>query len=231
MDFPSIIDLTDTTKYKEVSIQKSPKETQGEAIEATKVMKGQVVQKNYVLDDTGALKKKLRHETRKEAFTMGVEARDGSNMVIEMKTSFFENVKAKFVHDMLVTEGIVTVENAVAAKAPTESSGSAYVEYSLDISFRVLDKVFVTKLTAYTTSCRIMFQPVGTPPQIKNLLGNKSIPQYFVDTFFLPWCEKESAKKTYDEKLLLDSIRNEIKRLDMIKLEAKKARREGSHRS
>ena len=54
---------------------------------------GQVVQKGYVLNDTGALKKKLRQESRKEPFNLGVEARDGSNMVIEMKTSFFEHVK------------------------------------------------------------------------------------------------------------------------------------------
>ena len=77
----------------------------------------------------------------------------------------------------------MSVENGVASKAKTENSGTAYVEYSLDISFNVLDKVFVTKLTAYTTSCRIMFQPVGSTPQMKALLGNKSVPRYFVNFF------------------------------------------------
>ena len=51
------------------------------------VKKGQVVQRNYVLNDTAALKKKKRHETRKEPYNLGMEARDGSNMVIQMKTS------------------------------------------------------------------------------------------------------------------------------------------------
>ena len=58
-----------------------------EAAAATaKVKKGLTVQKNYVLNDTSALKKKMRHEGRKEPYNLGTEARDGSNMVIEMKT-------------------------------------------------------------------------------------------------------------------------------------------------
>ena len=50
--------------------------------------KGLVVQRNYVLNDSTALKKKLRQENRKEPFSLGTEARDGSNMVVQMKTSF-----------------------------------------------------------------------------------------------------------------------------------------------
>ena len=87
--------------------------------------------------------------------------------------------------------------------------------------------IHTTKLIAYTTSCRIMFQPVGGSPEARTHLGNKSIPRYFVDTFFLPWCETEYTKKTYDENELLDAIRNEIKRLDMLKLEAKKLNSRG----
>ena len=52
--------------------------------------KGLVIQKNYVLNDTAALKKKMRNETRKEPYNLGTEARNGSSMTIEMKTSFFE---------------------------------------------------------------------------------------------------------------------------------------------
>ena len=43
---------------------------------------GRTVQKNYILNDTAALKKKIKHENRKEAFTPGNEARDGSNTAI-----------------------------------------------------------------------------------------------------------------------------------------------------
>ena len=197
------------------------------AVPSQNIRKGQVIQRGYVLNDTGALKKKLRHESRKEAFTLGVEARDGSNMVIEMKTSFFEYMKSNFINDVTKKDGIESIENAVAAKAQTESSGNAFVEFSLDIGFKVLDKILFTKLTAYTTSCRVLFQPMGSTPQMKALLGNKSVPRFFVDNYFLPWCEEVSTKKNFDEKKLLDDIREEIKRLDMIKLEAKKARKEG----
>ena len=125
-----------------------------------KIMKGQVIQKNYILNDSSALKKKKKNENRKEAFNLGTEARDGSNMVIQMKTSFFEHVKAEFVKDILKHKDIEMVDNGLAAKASTENSGDGYVEYSMDIGFKFQEKSYVTKLTAYTTTCRIMF-PAG----------------------------------------------------------------------
>ena len=144
------------------------------------LMKGQVIQKNYVLNDSGALKKKLRHETREDAFNLGVEARDGSNMVVELKTSFFEHVKSNFVNDLHLMNEIVTIDNAVASKATTENSGGAFVEYSLDITFKSQDIAYMTKLTAYTTSCRIMFQPVGGSSQAINPFpGTLLIPSFF----------------------------------------------------
>ena len=54
------------------------------------------------------------------------------------------------------------------------------------------------------------------------LPGNKSIPRFFVDSFFLPWCEDALTKKNYNEKEIMDAIDSEIKRLDTLKLEAKK---------
>ena len=58
-----------------------------------KKLSGRTVQKDYILNDISALKKKVRHETRPEAFDTGSEASNGSNVVIQMKTSFFEHVK------------------------------------------------------------------------------------------------------------------------------------------
>ena len=198
-----------------------PSKIQGDEV-ATQKKIGQIIQKNYVLNDANALKKKKRHESRKEAYNLGTEARDGSNMVIQMKTSFFEHVKAGFIHDLVSMEGIEQIDNAIGAKVSTESSGEAFVEYSLDIKFTAQEKTHVVKITAYTTSCRMVFQPVGEPAQTKILSGSKSIPRFFVDTFFLPWCEKAYANKTYDEKEIIDAINIEIKRLELIKL-AKKA--------
>ena len=92
---------------------------QGDKDVTPKVVKGQVgkvIEKNYVLNDSSALKKKKRNECRKEPFNLGTEARDGSNMVIQMKTSFFEHVKAQFINDLLKIEDIEKVENAIGAK-------------------------------------------------------------------------------------------------------------------
>ena len=190
----------------------------------TTTMKGQVIHKNYVLNDSSALKKKKRNETRKEAFNLGIEARDGSNMVVQMRTSFFEHVKSKFIEDMLNHKDIEKVENALGAKVASENSGDAFVEYSMDITFKVQDKLFVTKMTAYTTTCRVMFQPVGDASETKSMLANKSIPRYFTDVFFLPWCEAALAKNDYNEKEIMDAINDEIRRLDTLKL------RKGGHR-
>ena len=204
--------------------ENSPTMTQGDGVVALKVKRGQVIQKSYVLNDSGALKKKVRHENRKDPFNLGTEARDGSNMVVLLKTSFFEHVKANFINEVEKYEGIEIVQNAVGSKACTENSGDAFVEYSFDISFRAHDKIHTTKLTAYTTTCKMLFQPVGQTAQMKINPGNKSIPRFFVDTFFLPWCEEAYAKKTYNENDMIDAINEEIRRLDMLKSEAKKVK-------
>ena len=133
-----------------------PTMKQGDGVLATKVKKGQVVHRNYFLNDSGALQKKVRHEKRKDPFNQGTEARDGSNVVVLLKTSFFEHVKGNFVNELEKVEGIEIVENAVGAKASTENSGEAFVEYSFDISFKAKDKIYTTKLTAYTTTCKMI---------------------------------------------------------------------------
>ena len=79
--------LEDTEEIVEVDIAN---DASNKRVEGTKVKKGQVLQRNYILNDSSALKKKKRNETRKEAYNLGTEARDGSNMVIQVKTSFFE---------------------------------------------------------------------------------------------------------------------------------------------
>ena len=130
MESLSITNPSEKLVESEGNIVKPSDKIQGDVVETSKVKKGRIIQKNYILNDSGALKKKKKHESRKEPFNLGVEARDGSNMVIEMKTSFFEYVKASFVNALAETNGIESVENGVASKAPTENSGVAVVEYS-----------------------------------------------------------------------------------------------------
>ena len=152
--------------------------------------KGKVVQKNYVMNDLGALRKKLKHEGRKKEYILAKEGKDGCNAVIQMKASFFDFTKAKFIEEIQASQDIDDVKNALAAKAGTDGSGEAYVEYSMDIVFRAKDNVHTVKLTAYTTTCQLMIQPVGEQSGIKLNLGSRGTPMYFVDTFLFPWCEK-----------------------------------------
>ena len=69
---------------------------------------------------------------------------------------------------------------------------------------------YIVKLTAYTTTCKVMFQPVDMPVETKVVPSNKSVPRYFVDNFFLPWCEQAYTQKNYDEKALMEAVNNEI---------------------
>ena len=58
------------------------------------------MQRNYVLNDVGSLKKKLKHENKKNEIVIGKEAKDGSNITVPMRASFFEFVKANFIQEI-----------------------------------------------------------------------------------------------------------------------------------
>ena len=67
-------------------------------------------------------------------------------------------------------------------------------------------------------------QPIDVSVRTRVPTSKKSIPRHFVDSFLLPWCERAYLKKDYDEQNLLDIINAEIKRLDLLKLEASKVK-------
>ena len=162
---------------------------------------GQVIQRKYVLNDIGALKKKVRNETRTEPYDQGTEAKNGSNVVVLFKTSFFKNAKNHFIKDLIQMEGINNIQNVIATKANSESSGDAFVELSVEVNFTVESTEYAVKAAAYTTSCKIMFQPLGSPPSTKVNSTQKAIPRYFVDKYFLPWCEKAYKTKISTKRL------------------------------
>ena len=72
MENLSITNLNEKLVEKEGYVVNPPDKSHGEVVE---VKKGRNIQKNYILNDSGVLKKKLKHEDRKEPFNMGVEAR------------------------------------------------------------------------------------------------------------------------------------------------------------
>ena len=191
--------------------------------------RGTVTQRSYVMNDLGALRKKLKHEGRKHDFIISNEAKDGSNTVIQMKTSFFEFTKAKFIEEILQNQDIVSVQNAEAVKAATETSGEAYVEFSMDITFKAKEKTHSVKIIAYTTTCQLMIQPKGEPSGVKTHLGSRGTPRYFAETFLIPWCEKSVYSNNFNEKMsgiYLDALNEEIKRMEasktLLKNEVKK---------
>ena len=101
-----------------------------EALEETSTtsnLRATVLKRGYVLNDSNALKKKLKHESRSEPFNVGAEAKDGSNVVIEMKTSFFEYTKSNFINSLQQNPEINSVKNAVGAKVNSANSGEAFV--------------------------------------------------------------------------------------------------------
>ena len=56
---------------------------------------GKVIQRNYVLNDSEAIKKKIQAERRVKDMT-SKEAKDGSNVNIALKASLFEVIKSVF---------------------------------------------------------------------------------------------------------------------------------------
>ena len=190
-------------------------------VEKVKTKKGKVKQRNYVLNDAGALRKKMRHEGKKQEIAITKEAKDCSNITVAMKASFFEFVKAHFINDLEKNEDVLQIENAEGAKAGTESHGEAYVEFSMDITFKVNNHKHSIKLTAYTTSSHIMIQPIGEKSGIKEHLGNRGTPRYFVEQFLLPWSEKSISEKRFNEsiqKMYIQALKEEIKKLEQKKV-------------
>ena len=143
--------------------------------------------------------------------------------MILLRTSFFEYVKNEYIRELACMKGITGIQNAMGARAATEMS-EAFVEYSLDVSFDVQNTPYTVKISAYTTSCRIMFQPIGSSVNSKVISSSKFISRFFVDSYFLPWCQKSCLKKGYDSEALMAAINGEIKHLDMLKLGNKRAR-------
>ena len=70
----------------------------------------------------------MKWETaRKEFYTLGTEAKNGANMKVLTRTSFFEFTKARFVSEIQELEEIIAVENHAKVKVNTETQGGAYV--------------------------------------------------------------------------------------------------------
>ena len=77
-----------------------------------------------------------------------------------MRNFFFEFVNAQMTTELQIYEDIINIDNTKAAKVATESSADAIVEYCMDITFITNGVTHPIKLTAYLTTCQLMFQPM-----------------------------------------------------------------------
>ena len=154
-------------------------EKEPEIVQSGEVVQGKVVQRNYVLNDTAAMKKKLKNEmNKKEPYDKGVDAKDGSNVVLFLKTSLFEYVKSQMMQDLLKMDEVRKIDNAVGIKVKSANSGDGFIEFALDVTFEVYKSFYTVKFTAYATTCKIMIQPIGEKPKSLDSLGKKTVSRY-----------------------------------------------------
>ena len=206
-------------------------------------IKAVTVHRPYLLNDIGALRKKLAQESNKEPFSHGKEAKDGSNFSIQMRASVFEMVKEGFIKDIhkngqikKVRDGIAATVNIANGNMATKNVGHgsriAIVEYSMDITFGPLcaqpEQVHTVKMTAYATTSTIMLQPKGEKPGKIDHLGNRCTPRYFAETFLLPWCDKKVKSEEFDASKYTEALRNQIKKLENENSKRKTAKRTSS---
>ena len=186
-----------------------------------------IKQRNYKLNDVSALKKKAKQENREADIEIGNEAKNLSNVTIPMRASFFEFVKAFFVKDLLNDVNILKIDNIERAKAKTDLHGDAYVEFSLEITFKASLMNHTIKLTAYTTTSQIMIQPLYEKAGAHSHLGNRGSPRYFAENFLLPWSKRMIDENKFNEdtrNMYTNALKEEIRRLDLNKVEQKKAK-------
>ena len=67
-----------------------------------------------------------------------------------------------------------------------------------------------------------MIQPIGEKSGIKEHLGQRGTPRFFVEKFLLPWSEKSINENRFNEaaqKIYMFALREEIRKLDLLKLD------------
>ena len=95
-----------------------------------------VEQKGYTLNDVEALRKKLKKADLKPGIAITDEAKNGSSINIDMKTSLFEYMKEMWIGNMKELESILCVTPIDKAQAYTIVNGKADVEYTFEVNYK-----------------------------------------------------------------------------------------------
>ena len=173
-----------------------------------------VEQKGYTLNDMEALRKKLKKSDLKPATAITDEAKNGSSINIDMKTSLFEYMKEMWIGDMKEHKSITNVTPLAKAQAETNENGKADVEYTFEVTYEAAGNEQTVKIKCYPTKCRMQIQHMGGPSKAKEYLGGLHSPRYFGSNFILPWARKVIDENPNLDNAVLPYLRAELRRLD-----------------
>ena len=99
----------------------------------------------------------------------------------------------------------------------TDKKSDTLVEVAFQIAFLDNEKILNIKLTAYTTTSKIMLQPIGGKNHSNEVMDMKSIPGFFAEKIIIPWCNEQSEDGKFTEEMRKDigsSLKEAAKKAD-----------------
>ena len=160
--------------------------------------------KSYNLKEVEALKKKLSYVHLNPPIGLVDEASNGVCISVEMKTSLFEIMKFRWIHDMKEIFEINDIVGVSKAVAGSTNFGKVDVEFTLEATFTVSDIVNKVKVKCYPTKCKMTITHMGGTCVPKAHLNGKYTPRYFAEKFIIPWGNKMIASyDNLDEQIVI----------------------------
>ena len=180
-----------------------------------------IIKKSYVLNELEAMRKKLNYQYRNPIISVEGEAKNGSTINVNVKTSLFEYTKAKLIEALKDDPQVIETNQTVTATALSKHSGTAEVEYQMECVYKANEVKHKVKITCYTTTCKITVTNMGEESVIKSHLGNKYNARYFVESFLEPFLKKAEVDFPNLDEKFVPLILKEIERLESIEKQPK----------
>ena len=169
-----------------------------------------VVFAEYTLNDLNALETKFSL-CNVEAIKVSKEAKDGSSIHVDLKTSLFEAMKQNLIPILNTDEDIEKAVTTRVTKAKS-NSGTANVEYMADIVVIKGGYKHEIILKYFTTKCRIQVQKRGKHVKFADL-GDKFVPRFFMDYYIVPLAKKILSCNPNMDESFVPYLAEEIERL------------------
>ena len=192
-------------KYQEASEVENTKEYNNDATN--------VVFVEYTLNDLSALETKFSM-CNVEPIKVSKEAKDGSSIHVDLKTSLFEAMKQNFIPILNTDPDIEKAITSRVTKAKS-NSGTANVEYMADIVLIKGSNKHEIILKFFTTKCRIQVQKRGKHVKFPEL-EDKFVPKFFMDYYIVPLAKKIHTSNPNIDERFVPHLAEEIERLRAI---------------